>query len=137
MGFHGVRGPVASTEDFQAAYITAVWTRLPRIRMRPAVCSGRGPITTTAGTFKLWARLARLESSRSTASPSRAEGFVECIRPIRRTMTTSFHRAELRAGADADAKGVSKEYSPESTSNTALPLSVLTARTPSDCAAGC
>jgi len=25
MGFHGVRGPVASTEDFQAAYITALW----------------------------------------------------------------------------------------------------------------
>jgi beta-galactosidase/beta-glucuronidase len=28
MGFHGVRGPVASTEDFQAAYITAVWNAI-------------------------------------------------------------------------------------------------------------
>ena len=28
MGFHGIRGPVASTEDFQAAYIQAVWSAI-------------------------------------------------------------------------------------------------------------
>ena len=37
MGFHGVRGPVASTEDFQAAYITAVWET---IAANPNVAGG-------------------------------------------------------------------------------------------------
>ena len=69
MGFHGLHGPVASTEDFQAAYIAAVWTPSPRTRTLPAACSGRGPITTTAGISRLSAPSGRLEWSRSTASP--------------------------------------------------------------------
>ena len=70
MGFHGMHGPVASTEDFQAAYITAhLECHRFATRASPAACSGRGPIITITGLSSRSAPSGPLAWSRSIASP--------------------------------------------------------------------